>query len=76
MGSRTPVWGAMNTIGFEMRLGADYQLQTQRMQLAEWWQGSHYGPPLELVLLPNSTTWAIGIENDDNNTQGIGDEIF
>jgi hypothetical protein len=72
-----PVWGSQKTIGFEVMLGSHYQVQSQHMQLSEWWQGSPYGPPLEMLLIPGTTQWAIGIENNANNTQqGNSPEII
>lgn len=71
-----PAWNVMNTIGFEVRLGADYQLQTKNMQLVEWWQGSPYGAVVEMIIKPGTEQWAIGIENNANNDQGNGAEIF
>jgi hypothetical protein len=67
--THAPAWNTMDVIGFEVRLGADYQIQTQNMQLAEWWQGSPYGAIAEMIIKPGTTQWAIGIENDTNNTQ-------
>jgi hypothetical protein len=67
--SFAPAWGVEKAVGFEVRLGPDYQVQTKNMQLSEWWQGSPYGAVVELILLPGTTQWALGIENDTNNTQ-------
>lgn len=69
-------WNTVNTIAFAVRLGKDYHAQTKHMQLSEWWQGSPYGAILEMILKPGTTTWAIGIENNANNTQGNGAEIL
>jgi hypothetical protein len=67
--SFAPAWNVKKTVGFEVRLGSDYQVQSQNMQLSEWWQGSPYGAVVELILLPGTTQWALEIENDNNNTQ-------
>jgi hypothetical protein len=62
-------WNQTNTIGFEVRLGPGYQIQSKNMQLSEWWQGSPYGAIVELILLPGTKQWALDIENDHNNSQ-------
>jgi len=67
--SYAPAWNQTKTIGFEVRLGDDYKLQSKRMQLSEWWQGSPYGAIAEMFIIPGTTRWAIGIENTDHNTQ-------
>jgi hypothetical protein len=67
--SFAPAWNQTNTIGFEIRLGPGYQVQSRNMQLSEWWQGSPYGAIAELLLLPGTRQWALGLENDQNNTQ-------
>jgi hypothetical protein len=67
--SYAPAWDTTKTVGFAVRLGSDYRVQSKNLQLCEWWQGSPYGAVVELILLPGTTTWAIGIENDERNTQ-------
>jgi len=70
-----PAWDTVNTIGFAIKLGKGYRVQTKNMQLSEWWQGSPYGPALEMILKPGTTKWVIGIENNANSTQ-TDNEIY
>ncbi len=70
-----PAWDKMNTVAFAMRLGRGYHVQSKNLQVSEWWQGSPYGAIAEMFLKPGTTKWAVGLENNANNTQGNGSEI-
>ena len=61
-------WGQAKALGFAMMLGPDFQPPTSDLMLCEWWQGSPYGPPLEMIIPAGTTRWAIGISNADNSS--------
>ena len=62
-------WGVKRYTGFALKLpSANFQIPTDRLMIAQWWQGSPYGPPVRLEITNDTTnvvTWKIWVLNND-----------
>jgi len=65
-------FGNKRYTGFAVEFpSANFQIPTDRLMVAQWWQGDPYGPPVRIEITNDTTnvvTWKIWILNDD--TQG------
>ncbi|HTX21481.1 MAG TPA: heparin lyase I family protein [Candidatus Aquilonibacter sp.] len=52
-----------NTLGFAIRLAKGFEPPDENLMLSEWWQGSPYGPPLQLFIKPGTTQWQLSCGN-------------
>ncbi|WP_260706418.1 polysaccharide lyase [Edaphobacter flagellatus] len=62
-------WGVKRYTGFAVKLpSANFQIPTDRLMIAQWWQGSPYGPPVRIEITNDTTdqvTWKLWILNND-----------
>lgn len=62
-------FGIKRYTGFAVELpSANFQIPTAGLMIAQWWQGSPYGPPVRLEITNDTTdvvTWKIYILNND-----------
>lgn len=64
-------FGRTNTLGFAVRLARGFEPPDKNLMLSEWWQGSPYGPPLELFIKPGTTQWQLACGNGVKTTTAI-----
>ena len=62
-------WGVKRYTGFAVELpSANFQIPTDRLMIAQWWQGAPYGPPVRIEITNDTTnvvTWKVWVLNND-----------
>jgi hypothetical protein len=62
-------WGIKRYTGFAIELPrAEFEIPTDRLMIAQWWQGAPYGPPVRIEITNDTSdvvTWKLWILNND-----------
>ena len=75
-------WGVKRYTGFALKLpSANFGIPTDRLMIAQWWQGSPYGPPVRIEITNDTAdvvTWKLWILNNDTlgNPSSVPIEIY